>query len=60
MSEACAGTAERADDLVDALRQAVNALERLRRGHGAVVSGLCYPALNVGRDILEQIDEALK
>lgn len=37
-----------------ALAETVGALEVLRRGHGAVVSELCFPALNIGRTALEQ------
>lgn len=45
---------------IDALRQTVDALEMLRRGHGAEVSAACYPALNSGRYAIAMIDEALK
>lgn len=45
--------AAKIDMLREALAAAVDALETLRRGHGAEVSGLCFPALNVGRDALE-------
>lgn len=44
--------ADEIDRLRAALRSTVDALEALRRGHGSVVSGLCYPALNIGREAL--------
>lgn len=37
-----------------ALTATVDALETLRRGHGAEVSALCFPALNIGRAALEK------
>src|SRR5688500_10760034 len=40
-----------------ALHETVTALEALRRGHGAVVSGLCFPALNIGREALDGLVE---
>lgn len=33
-----------------ALTEAEDALERLRRGHGVEVSGICYPAMNTVRE----------
>lgn len=45
-----------APDMLDALRQAEDALDALRRGYGAVVSGLCYPALNSVRDAIAKAE----
>ena len=41
--------------LIRAACEAEDALESLRRGHGAAVGGLCYPAMNTVRDAIEAL-----
>lgn len=38
-----------------ALHAAQDSLEVLRRGHGVEVSSVCYPALNLVRDVLAPV-----
>lgn len=47
----------KAPELLNALKQTTLALEQLRRGFGVEASGLCYPSLNIARELLDILEE---